>query len=211
MPRKRKVNASASNQMCVNVETHVGSKLYEIVLEAQKNDSYHDKCVKQLIKLYESAEHASFIQKVIHCLMYAISSDPENEHINCQLRFWAKALTSFDNTEDTNPVLSDTFKWLLETISSDSNIRYRICFFVNSLLNALGPEAQLDDKICNNVSNYMIERIRDTNQNVRLQAVHALQRLQSPDDNEDKVIQVYMFHIDNDPSPKVLNYFLIKN
>lgn len=89
--------------------------------------------------------------------------------------------------------------------SSDSSIRYRICFFVNALLNAMGPEAQLDDNICNNVLSYMIERIRDTNQNVRLQAVHALQRLQNPDDNEDKVIQVYMFHIDNDPSPKVCN------
>lgn len=182
-------------------------KLLEIIIEAQKNDSYHEKCNKQLTKLYDKFQHKTFMQIMIHCIKYALVQEEENEYGNSLVRFLARALTSFDSSEDTHPVLADSLYWLLETISPDSHARFRMCYFVNSLLNAMGPDAQLDDNICNSIESYMIERMRDMNQNVRLQAVYALQRLQNPDDNEDKVIQVYMFHIDNDPSPKVTLLF----
>lgn len=210
-PRKRKVNLPppvAEETQNENIHHQWLSepssrKVLEIVLEAQKNDSYHKKCVKQLKSVYEKMQHNLFMKVVVHCVQYALLLDEENEFGNTQLRFWAQALTSFDSKEDTHPIIVDIFNWLLDASSADSHSRFRLCFFVNALLSAMGPEAQLDDSICNDIQQYMIERMRDTNQNVRLQAVYALQRLQNPDDSEDRVIQCYIFHIDNDPSPKV--------
>lgn len=121
MPKKRKINALSAGQQSnkdvikQNVKKK-NAKIYEIVMEAQKNDSYHEKCVKQINKLYESSDHESFMNDVIRCLTAALCWDPENEFANGQLRFWAKALTSFDNNEDTHKTLKDTLNHLLNTM-----------------------------------------------------------------------------------------------
>lgn len=144
------------------------------------------------------------MQVVIQIAKYALTQVEEDEYGNCMVRFLAKTLTSFTcDGDDTHPVLSDILEWLLSTISPDAHIRFRMCFFVNAILNAMGADAQLEDTICNSIQVYMLERLRDINQNVRLQAVYALMRLQNPEDPNDKVIGAYIFHIESDPSPKV--------
>lgn len=79
-------------------------------------------------------------------------------------------------------------------------IRFRICQFVNLLLNALGTEAALDDAICDNILKYMYIRAKDASPNVRVQALNAMQRLQSPDNVTDKIVRIYLHHLSFDPS-----------
>lgn len=38
---------------------------------------------------------------------------------------------------------------------------------------------------------------------VRVQAVHALQRLQMPDNPNDTIVKIYLFHLNTDPAPTV--------
>lgn len=177
-----------------------------VVLEAQKNASLHEKCVQQMHKLFKTMQHEKFIKVMLHTVQFSLTKDVENEATNCILEFCAKLFVSFeqDNNEDsTHPVVCDIFKWLLNTTSPDSYVRFRMCQFVNTLFNAFGDEAQMDNMIWDNIQKVMIERLRDVNMNVRQQAVLALQRLQDPADSEDKVIKVYSFHMETDPSAKV--------
>ena len=67
----------------------------------------------------------------------------------------------------------------------------------------MGVEAALDDSICDRIMGYMINRLRDINPNVRVQAILALQRLQVPDNPDDIILKTYQFHLNSDPSPKV--------
>lgn len=215
MPRKRKIVVAVdtedeSNQENVqdNAKPHLvhdknANKMADVVVEAQKNASYHEKCIKEMRKLYDQIEHDDFMKYVHHFLMFSMSHTLDNAFGETQLQFWAKFLTSFDSDEGTHPVLVDLFNWLLATTSEDPYLRFRLCQFVNSLFNAFGAEAQLDDDICTNIQKIMIERLRDVNMNVRQQAIYALQRLQNPDDPEDRVLKCYTFHMKTDPNPKV--------
>lgn len=94
-------------------------------------------------------------------------------------------------------------KFFFQTISTSPHIRYRLCEFVNLILNALGPQAALDDVICDGIMDYMMQRLRDVNPSVRVQAILALQRLQVPDNPDDPVVRAYQFHLCSDPSPRV--------
>lgn len=50
--------------------------------------------------------------------------------------------------------------FILQTVSLVPTIRFRICQFVNLLLNALGTEAALDDAICDDILKYMYTRAK---------------------------------------------------
>lgn len=143
----------------------------------------------------------SFIQS----LKGAMQHDETNEFANNRLKLCAKFIADPDHSEQelTHPIIITAFDWLLNTISPAAIVRFRICQFVNLVLNAMGPEASLDDDICDKILRYMLERMRDVAPNVRVQAVLALQRLQNPDDPEDCVFRTYIYHLDTDPSPKV--------
>lgn len=221
MPRKRKIRVAELTVVEENEETSSGvagkykNDLYnekaarsigEVVLEAQKNASLHEKCIQQMHKLYKTVRHDKFIKVMLHSVQFALTKPVDNVATNCILDFCSKLFVSFeqDNNEDsTHPVVCDIFNWLLNTTSGNSYVRYRMCQFVNTFFNAFGDEAQMDNAIWENIQKIMIERLRDCDMNVRQQAVLALQRLQDPGDPEDKVIKAYMFHMETDPSAKV--------
>lgn len=91
----------------------------------------------------------------------------------------------------------------MQTVSLLPHLRFRICQFVNLLLNALSSEASLDDDLCDSILKYMLERLKDVSATVRVQALTALQRLQIPENPNDPVVRVYQYHLNNDPSPIV--------
>ncbi|KAL5286601.1 NCAPG family protein [Megaselia abdita] len=176
--------------------------MYSIMTNAQLNDLFHNKFIKEMQKLYEKTDHESFVQTLTHMIKVAMAGEEKNEYSESTLVFCAKYAASYA-TEDTHPVLLYLFNWVLKTISSSPHIRFRLCQFVNMLLNALGLEAALDDNICDDILTYMMNRLRDLSPNVRLQAIVALQRLQCPDDPNDPVVKAYQFHLSSDPSSKV--------
>lgn len=95
------------------------------------------------------------------------------------------------------------FYFYFQRISLQPVVRFRLCEFVNLILNSLGTDASLDDNICDNVLKYMSDRLKDISPMVREQAVYAMQRLQTPENPIDPIVKVYQYHLSHDPSTLV--------
>lgn len=157
--------------------------------------------------------HEMFTPVLFKVLHVWLKFKEDNIFANVGLKFMGKFVTSFsedvdeetdeDENDETHPILVSCFDFLLKTISPKAIIRFRMCQSVNSILDSLGPEAVLDDAICDQILSYMSDRIKDKVALVRVQAVYALHRLQVPNDPDDPVVGLYKFHLANDPSAKV--------
>uniref|UniRef100_A0A182WLX4 Nuclear condensin complex subunit 3 C-terminal domain-containing protein n=1 Tax=Anopheles minimus TaxID=112268 RepID=A0A182WLX4_9DIPT len=201
-PRKRKVVVATTNTPDI---VKYSTAVIQTVLSAQQSETTHGKLVKQLKQLYPTVQHDSFMKSFIQVIKRQMEHDETNPFANKVLKFCAKFVADPTHSEQptTHPIIASIFDWLLTTFSSMRRVRFRICQLVNLILNALGTDAALDDTICDKILRYMLERIRDASQDVRVQAVLALQRLQDPGSPEDPVVRAYMYHLDKDPSPKV--------
>lgn len=150
-------------------------------------------------------KHSEFMHYFLRGLRILMRFDETCHMANVGLDFMAKFLTALGDSEDdeTHPVLSDTLEWVLSTISPLTTVRFRLVQFVNLILGAMQAEAAIDEAICRNIMKYMTDRLKDYSAAVRTQAVYALQRLQMPDNPEDVIVRLYLFHMANDTSAKV--------
>lgn len=89
------------------------------------------------------------------------------------------------------------------TGASDKAVRFRSCQLVSKILDALGDEAELEDELCGLIHSRMLDRTRDRVPLIRMQAVHALARLQDPADVECPVIARYILLLNTDSSSDV--------
>lgn len=135
----------------------------------------------------------------------------QHPHVINTLEFCANFCISFysfssdsDTTESMSPFLSKLFDFLLSSHNAkDKTVRYRICHFLNMLLNSMGDNAFIDDNLCDKITISMMDRLLDKSPKVRAQAVLALQRLQDPSDDQCPVIRMYLFHLSKDVSNEV--------
>lgn len=155
--------------------------------------------------LSSQMKHSDFMHYFLRGLRILMRFDETCHLANIGLSFMAKFLTSLGDNDDgeTHPVLSDTFDYVLSTISPHTNVRFRLVQFVNLILGAMQAEAALDESICTNIMKYMMDRLKDYSAAVRSQAVQALQRLQVPENPDDVIVRMYLFHMANDTSAKV--------
>ncbi|XP_055625380.1 condensin complex subunit 3 [Toxorhynchites rutilus septentrionalis] len=202
-PRKRKVKVVAPSNSPEKAKFSI--VVIQTILNGQESETSHAKLIKELKGIYPTITHESFMKSFIQSLKGSMQHEEANEYANRRLKLCAKFAADPDYCEqpETHPIIVSVFDWLLGTISPAAIVRFRICQFVNLVLNAMGPEASLDDDICDKILRYMLERMRDVAPNVRVQAVLALQRLQNPDDPDDSVFRAYIFHLETDPSSKV--------
>lgn len=91
-----------------------------------------------------------------------------------------------------------------------TQVRYRICYFLNMILDTMGDNASIEDDLCNKIMSCMMDRIQDKVPKVRAQAAIALHRLQEPTNPNCLVINVYLFHLSKDPSSEVRRVILAK-
>ncbi|XP_019888432.1 condensin complex subunit 3 isoform X2 [Ooceraea biroi] len=109
-----------------------------------------------------------------------------------------------ENMESMSPFLIKLFKFLLSHHhAKDKAVRFRICHFLNMLLNSMGEHAFIDDTLCDRITDNMTERLLDKSPKVRAQAVFALHRLQDPADEQCIIIKMYLFHLSKDPQAEV--------
>lgn len=151
-------------------------------------------------------DHELFMKYFLKGIRTLMNKDESHLYANAGLEFLAKYLSSLrceDEDTITHPILKSTFEYLLKTTSTISNVRFRICQFVNMLLAAMSSEANIDDDIFGEILKYMSERMKDYSATVRAQAVYALQRLQIPENPDDSVVRLYSYHLSNDPSAQV--------
>ncbi|XP_017125626.2 condensin complex subunit 3 isoform X1 [Drosophila elegans] len=176
--------------------------MYSIMRHAELKESLHKRFVKEMQQLYTKMGHNSFKQTFINVLKAVLEAEEGNENANTALNFCATFVSTPDET-GSEPMLGDTFRWLLTTYSASPHIRYRICYFINLILKELGPNAALDDSQCDDILEGMLDRVKDVSAMVRKQAVLAMQRLQNPDSPSDPVVCAYQYHLSADPSSNV--------
>ncbi|KAG7202630.1 hypothetical protein KM043_009811 [Ampulex compressa] len=153
----------------------------------------------------------AFYDAFISCLKIPLTMGHRHPRIENTLEFAAKFAVSFctftnDNSmeELTPPFLVKLFDFLLTHHNAkELAVRFRICHFLNMLLNSMGEQAFIDDALCDQITESMMERLLDKSAKVRAQAIFALHRLQDPSDDDCQVIQLYIFHVSKDPKAEV--------
>lgn len=137
-----------------------------------------------------------------------------NECADTGLKFLAEFVMSYCNEDDDEienndeAIFNETFEYVLGLQSERSHIRYRICNFLNLLLD--GPSV-IDDSLCNKFENKMLELLeKDAVATVRTEAARAIYRLQDPRNPDCAIIEKYLFHLSHDPSARVRKTILHK-
>ncbi|CAD1469487.1 unnamed protein product [Heterotrigona itama] len=187
------------------------NNIKEIFYNVQFNKTCHPSNIKNLKKCYERSNETNFWNSFISCFKVPLIFAQRHPRVENTLEFVAKfaaslysSLNNDDSEEPMCPFLTKLFDFLLTNhCARDIAVRFRICHFLNMLLNSLGDQAFIDDALCDKIISSMMKRLMDKSPKIRAQAVFALQRLQDPTDDQCSVIKVYIFHASKDPNAMV--------
>ncbi|KAL7297267.1 hypothetical protein TKK_0009667 [Trichogramma kaykai] len=195
-------------------------KISEVFAAVQYNRTGHPNFMKKLKKYYDKMDLDDFVSEFISNLQIPLTYIEKHAHVENTLQFAAKFIIGLqppindeneDEYEEMCPFLQSIFEFLLSHHGSkEVAIRYRVCYFLNMLLDTMGENASIDDDLCNRILQNMMERILDKSPKVRAQAAIALYRLQEPTNKNCPVINVYLFHLAKDPSAEVRRVILAK-
>ncbi|KYQ51533.1 Condensin complex subunit 3 [Trachymyrmex zeteki] len=188
----------------------IKDNMKDIFHKVQLNKTDHPQYIKKLTKLYERTDLDTFWKHFVWCLKVPLSTPQQHPYVVNTLEFCAKFCMSFypsldnESVEPISPFLSRLFEFLLSSHNAkDKGVRFRICHFLNMLLNSMGDNAFIDDNLCDQITVSMMDRLLDKSPKVRAQAVFALYRLQDPSDEQCPVIKMYLFHVSRDPNVEV--------
>jgi len=87
--------------------------------------------------------------------------------------------------------------------SNDKAIRWRFCLFLNHLLNHMTEGTVLSVELCDVATLLLLERLQDKKPEVRVQAAHALNLLQTSDNHKCPIVKKFMYHMTCDSSVEV--------
>ncbi|XP_043466822.1 condensin complex subunit 3 [Leptopilina heterotoma] len=178
--------------------------------KAQTSKTCHKSVGEKLKACYAKTTLDEFAEEFIACLVVPLSYADKHPVVENSLIFAANFAVGFqsyedvDNSEQMDPFMLKIFDFLMKSqIAVDPGVRFRVCYFLNMLLTAMGDDAYIDDILCDKIITTMLDRVLDRSSKVRAQAILALQRLQDPTDDDCRVMKVYMFHLAKDPSSEV--------
>ncbi|OAD60372.1 Condensin complex subunit 3 [Eufriesea mexicana] len=183
----------------------------DIFYNVQFNKTCHQSNLKKLKKCYEQCDLSTFWDCFVSCFKVPLTIPQRHSRVENTLDFVAKFAVSFYSTTDVDeseeplcPFLTKLFDFILTNhCAKDQGVRFRICHFLNILLNSMGDQAFMDDALCDKITVSMMDRLLDKSPKVRAQAIFALHRLQDPTDPQCPVIKMYIFHATKDPKAEV--------
>ncbi|XP_076650122.1 chromosome associated protein G [Halictus rubicundus] len=192
---------------------NLNKKISKIFSDVQFNKTCHQSNLKKLKKYYEQTDLQVFWDVFVGNFRIPLSNDQKHPRIQNTLEFIAEFAVGFLTASDDNesaqeeplcPFLVKMFDFLLTShCAKDKAVRFRICHFLNLLLNSMGDQAFIDDALCDKITISMMDRLLDKSPKVRVEAIFALHRLQDPSDDACPVIKMYIFHATKDPSAEV--------
>ncbi|KAI5634037.1 hypothetical protein NE865_13206 [Phthorimaea operculella] len=173
--------------------------MFKIFQNVQYNVVQHKKYVKEMKKLYKKLDEGTFRESFKNAMEYLFTFGDTSANVDRVVQFVATFCTSLDDEEE---FLMFIFEIIFECqCVSGQSVRYRASQLLAAVLAALGEDACLDDELCDKLLESQMQRFQDTRGAVRCRAALALQRLQSPPDDE--VTRAYRFHMSCDPSSSV--------
>ncbi|XP_043255103.1 condensin complex subunit 3-like [Colletes gigas] len=189
-----------------NIDALIGKIFYNV----QFSRTCHKSNMKKLRKYYEQYELSDFWASFVSCIRIPLTVAQHHPRVECTLQFVAKFAASLFNVtneeseEPLCPFLSKLFDFLLSHCCvKDPAVRFRVCKFLNMLLNSMGDETFIDDVLCDKIIASMTDRLKDKSPKVRAEAIYALHRLQDPMDDNCRVIKLYIYHASKDPVAEV--------
>ncbi len=95
-------------------------------------------------------------------------------------------------------------RYLLQRIcAKDKAIRFRCCQLIGCILSELGPDAEVDESVFDDIRSALITRLSDTHATVRAMACAAATRLQEADSSQCAVTAEYVRLIHTDSNKDV--------
>ncbi|XP_030761166.1 condensin complex subunit 3 isoform X2 [Sitophilus oryzae] len=187
------------------------NKIRDILSNVQEGPVNHQKYIRLLKGIYETADFNEFLEYILNCIQYVLQKDHKSPTVRSFLDFIAKFIGHISkspskNNEDfefetpTDPFLSRTIEVVLDYHKIENqDCRYNTCCFISTLLQNMDKTTNLDDELCDLIESAMLENTKDPKPIIRLQALIALVRLQDPMNPECPVIQSFMSCL-KDPS-----------
>lgn len=150
-------------------------------------------------------QHAHFWAQLKMSLKTIFVMDNSNKHVIIALKFFARFLANIrcDDPGDMHPLLQEVLNFILTSTSPKQNVRVHIAKLIALLLQELDIDVAIDEHFCKKLIEYMGMQLKDTAANVRLQAIETICHLQKSNDENDEVVKLLLFHMDNDPSAQV--------
>ncbi|RNA41324.1 Condensin complex subunit 3 [Brachionus plicatilis] len=71
--------------------------------------------------------------------------------------------------------------------------RYRVCHILSRLMSVISNDQSIDEDLFDRLCDAMLERLKDINSRVQVQAISAIYRLQDPTDRDCRVIKALLF------------------
>lgn len=154
---------------------------------------------EEFVQLFiDSTMSVIISQTTIHCVT-----------VNNMIKFSANGVSilSEHSTKDGRSglyLISEFFQLCRKYGNShDKAIRWRFCLFLNHLLNHMTEGTVLSVELCDVATLLLLERLQDKKPEVRAQAAHALNLLQTSDNHKCPIIKKFMYHMTCDSSVEV--------
>jgi condensin complex subunit 3 len=105
-----------------------------------------------------------------------------------------------EDIEFENPFLTSLIDYLIENNKANSDaVRYRCCHILSKLMCAINNEQFIDEDLYDRLCDSLLERLKDINSRVQVQAIAAIYRLQDPNDRDCRVMKALLFLLTYDP------------
>lgn len=165
------------------------------------------KIIKMIRLKFNTMSWEDFHKLFMEALLSVIVAE---RPINCtvvgnMIKFAAHTMSDLTehNTKDGRSgmyLLTDFIRICFRRIhSSNKTIRWRFCLFLNHMLNFMSSGTVLSVELCDVATTILLDRLKDKKSDIRVQAIHALHRLQLPDNHRCKIVKQFMFHMTSDP------------
>lgn len=103
-------------------------------------------------------------------------------------------------SEVTNNFLISLINHLIDTNRANCDaVRYRVCHILSRLMSVISNDQSIDEELYDRLCDAMLERLKDINSRVQVQAISAIYRLQDPNDRDCRVIKALLFLMAYDP------------
>ncbi len=170
-------------------------KVSEIFGEAQRHMAVHKSSVKKLqahLKDVSEAEREDIFQVILRGFVDQYLTVAKKETaVERVIKFFCDFLSDCSTNEDDKMFRSGIEHLLTRSLAADKTVRYRAMQSLAMIISSLDGDAEISNDLWENIITTCTPRLRDKAPNVRMWALKALNRLQNPENEEDKLLQEF--------------------